>query len=123
MQFTRPFKTFCALFMSFLMTNLPAVAATQHNADHKMISTTSVVADLSRSAEQQKVQDLLSRSDIQKALIEKGVSPEEASYRLANLSDQELRQLSGQIDQARAGGTILVEILLIVLIIFLIKRL
>lgn len=112
-------KTFVALIMAFLMTHIPAVAA----AEQKMISTISVIRDLDRAETQAKVKSFLEKSDIQKALIERGVSPEEASFRLATLSDSELKQLSSQIENAQAGGDILITILLIILIIFLIKRL
>lgn len=118
MRFPTAFKTICSLFMAVLMTHAPAVAA----VESKMISTSAVVAEMDRAQVEQKMQDLVQREDVQKALIERGVSPEEVSTRLASLSEQELRQLSTQMEEARAGGTILVEILIIVLIIFLIKR-
>ena len=118
MNLPRGLKTCLAILMSFLMTHIPAVAA----ADQKMISTISVVADLDRAESQAKVKSLLEKSEIQQALIERGVSPEEASFRLATLSDSELKQLSVQIEKAQAGGDILIAILVVVLIIFLIKR-
>jgi hypothetical protein len=104
--------------MSLLMTDIPALAL----AEGSMISTSAVVANLERTQTQAKIQDYLKRSDVQKALIERGVSPEEASLRLASLSQAELRQLSAEVEYAQAGGDILVTILVIVLIIFLIKR-
>jgi hypothetical protein len=100
------------------MSDIPAVAV----AEHTMIPTTQFVTELDRNQTQKDLQEILSREDVKKALLERGVSPDEISSRLASLSDSDLRQLSGQIQQARAGGDILVAILLIVLIIFLIKR-
>jgi hypothetical protein len=100
------------------MSNAPAVVL----ADHAMIPTSTVVENLSRAQAEQNVQTFLSQENVRKALLERGVSPDEVSSRLASLSETELRQLSGQVQQARAGGDILVAILIIVLIIFLIKR-
>jgi hypothetical protein len=64
----------------------------------------------------------LNEGHVRDQLIQNGVAPEEASVRLASLSDQELRQLATQVQEARAGGDILVTILLVVLIVFLVKR-
>lgn len=41
-----------------------------------------------------------------------GLSADEVDSRLASLSDQEIRQLPGQVSEARAGEDILVAILL-----------
>lgn len=100
------------------MSNLPAVAF----ADQAMISTSTVVAKMDRAQAEKDVQNFLNEENVRKALIERGVSPDEVSSRLASLSETELKQLSGQVQQARAGGDILIAILIIVLIIFLIKR-
>jgi hypothetical protein len=124
MKFSTPVKTFCCLSMSALMSNIPNVAAAAaiESTAPKMISTSAVVAEMDRAQVEQRMQDLINRADVQQALIERGVSPNEVSHRLAALSEQELRQLSTQVEEARAGGSILVEILIVVLIIFLIKR-
>lgn len=103
--------------MSIILTNLPAVAVSE-----AMIPTSVVVQELTRAQAEQKINDFLSRSDVRDALMKQGLSADEASQRLASLNEQELRQLSSQMDQAKYGGDILVAILLVVLIIFLIKR-
>lgn len=104
--------------MSLLMTDIPSLAF----AKGMMVPTSEVVHQIDRQQAEAKVRDLISREDVQKALRERGVSPEEASARLASLSESELRDLSHQVEYARAGGDILVTILIVVLIIFLIKR-
>ncbi len=118
MKVPKYLKLFCIALMSLMMSNIPAVAF----AEAQMISTTTLVNDLTRAQTEQKLQEFLSRSDVRQKLVEKGLSPEEASLRLASLSETELRQLSNQVDQAHAGGDILIAILVVVLIIFLIKR-
>ncbi|MES3038975.1 MAG: PA2779 family protein [Bdellovibrionota bacterium] len=118
MWFSRRFKVTVCFALSLFMSNIPNVAV----ASSGMISTSEVVSRIDRAQEQQKVQDVLARGDVQKMLIENGVAPMEVSARLASLSDKELLQLSSQVEQAQAGGDILVVILLVVLIIFLVKR-
>lgn len=104
--------------MSLVLSNIPGVALAQE----AMISTSDVVAGLDRTQTEHKINDFLTRSEVKEALMANGVSAEEVSSRLASLSETELRTLSTQVEQARAGGDILVTILIVVLIIFLIKR-
>ena len=104
--------------MAVFLTNVPA----QVFAGGKMIQTNVVAADISRTQAQNQIQTLLSNSDLKQALIDQGLSLDEVNSRIANLSDIEVKQLAGQMEQARYGGDVLVTILVIVLIIFLIKR-
>jgi len=104
--------------MSILLSNIPSLAM----ASEAMISTEMAIAEFDRAQTERQISDFLTREDVRAALIEKGVAPDEVSSRLASLSETELRALSSQVEQARAGGDILVTILLIVLIIFLVKR-
>lgn len=117
MKMSRSARNLCAFFMAVLLSNAPAIAAS-----NKMISASSVVADLSRADAEKNAQEFLNRTDVKTMLLEKGLSHDEISSRLASLSDSELRQLTVQMDQARAGGDILYVILIVVLIVFLVKR-
>lgn len=124
MKKSNPRKIITAVSMAFLMSNIPnsALAVSVSSVGTKMVSTGMVLAEMTRAEAEQNVRDYLQRSDIQSELIKHGVSADEATARLANLSELELRQISGQVNEARAGGDILVAILLVVLIIFLIQR-
>jgi hypothetical protein len=104
--------------MAFLLTNLPHIAF----AESHMISTAQIADELSRTEAQQQVESYLEKPELRKALLERGISPDEVSYRLASLSDSELRQMATQMHQAQYGGDILITVLIVVLIIFLIKR-
>lgn len=114
-------KLFCVFMMSALLTNIPNLVFAE-SVKAAMIPTTVVVSELSRADAQAKVETLLKQEDVRKQLTANGVSVEEATQRLASLSEAEMKNLAGQIDQARAGGDILFTILIVVLIIFLIKR-
>jgi hypothetical protein len=118
MIFSRSFKVIVCFALSFLMSNITQAAV----AGAQMLPTSTVVEQLDRAQIQSEVSEYLKREDVKKALIENGVSPDEASQRLASLSPIELRQLSIQLQDAKAGGDILVTVLIVVLIIFLIRR-
>ena len=49
----------------------------------------------------------LAREDVRRAMIELGVEPQQAQLRVASLSDAELAQLEGQLQQLPAGGSAL----------------
>ena len=118
MKIPKFLRCLCALFMAALMSNIPAVAG----ADQQMIPTIQVMNELNRAQSEKKVEAFLRRADVQGELVKQGLSAQEASQRLASLSDFELAQLTRQMEEARYGGDILVTILVVVLIIFLIKR-
>jgi hypothetical protein len=49
----------------------------------------------------------LAREDVRSAMIELGADPQQAQLRVASLSDAELTQLEGQLQQLPAGGSAL----------------
>ena len=120
-------KSRCGFFtvavLSLSLSHLPnVVLAETIQAQKKMISTAEVLENFDRKLAQEKVANYLSQKDVELKLVEQGVSLAEAKARVMSLSDQELQNLSTQVDKAQYGGDILVTILLIVLIIYLIKR-
>lgn len=120
-------KSRCGFFtvavLSLSLSHLPnVVLAETIQSQKKMISTSEVLENFDRNLAQEKVANFLSQKDVENKLVEQGVSLAEAKARVMSLSDQELQNLSTQVDKAQYGGDILVTILLIVLIIFLIKR-
>lgn len=69
-----------------------------------LISTDSVIAGQTSSAERQRVQDFLARDDVRQQMQTLGVSADEASSRVAALSDQEIHRIAGQLPDEPAGG-------------------
>ncbi len=117
-------KKICVYGMVTLMSHIPNVVMADEmiSARNEMISTNMVLANMSRAEAEQEVNAYLQKDEVRAQLLKQGVSADEVSSRLASLSEQEIRQLSGQIQKAQAGGDILMAILIVVLIIFLIKR-
>ena len=121
-------RVFWSVVLSALMTNIPHLAWAQaaNAAADEMIPTSVVVEQMSRVETTEKIAGYLNRAEIKSELIKRGVSPDEVSSRLASLSDFELRRLANQMDQAMYGGEPIIGILLIVvlvlLIVFLVRR-
>ncbi|RJF91993.1 PA2779 family protein [Noviherbaspirillum saxi] len=59
------------------------------------------------SAERDRVIGFLSREEVRKSIEAQGVDPREAIDRVQAMSDEEVQQLAGRIDQLPAGGDIL----------------
>ena len=124
MLLTKRSKLAITIVLTFLMSHLPNVAAAEKLAAQQgeMISTDVVVHNFNRQRTEQDILNYLSKDKAKETLMANGISAEEASARIASLSDQELQDMSKQVEQAKYGGDILVTILIVVLIIFLIKR-
>lgn len=110
--------------MCLLMSHIPniAVAEVLVNESNSMIPTSLVLADLNRAQTENEIREFLSTAEVRNQLAKEGVSESEISKRIASLSEQELQQLAGEVKEAKAGGDILFAILIVVLIIYLVKR-
>jgi hypothetical protein len=122
MKISKKMKLFCIYMMSAILTHIPNIAAAEVAQEMTMIPTNVVVLNLNQTEAQANVEKFLNRDDVRQQLITNGISADEAATRVAALSPAEMKNLSDQMTQARAGGDILVAILVVVLIIFLIQR-
>ncbi len=117
-------KSFICIVMAVLLTNVHIAVA--ETAASEMIPTVNVVEEMSRAESVRNITEIISRDDVQAELQKAGLSKDEITQRLATLSDSEIRELTKQMDQARYGGEavtgILVVVVLVLLIIFLAKR-
>lgn len=117
-------KIFVRLMLCFMIsTTMVELPVMQAHAG--MLSTTEALHEMNRTQGEADIQEFLKRDDVQRQLMKVGLSQEEAQKRVASLSDAEVKKLSTDIQKATAGGDIggiLVTVLLVVLIIYLIKR-
>lgn len=72
-----------------------------------VIDTQQAVAMQAREQRIAAASATLAREDVRSAMIELGVDPQQAQLRVASLSDAELTQLEGQLQQLPAGGSAL----------------
>ena len=96
-----------------------------HQAAMAALVGTETVLDAARVQNARElVRDLMAREDIQAALVDRGIDPQEARARAEALSDAEAVRLADTIDSLPAGGSnalaIVVGAILIVFIILLI---
>jgi hypothetical protein len=80
-----------------------------------MLGTDAVVA----SAERERIAAFLARDDVREQLQAQGVSPKQAQARVAALTDEEARELAGQVDNLPAGGSVLGVVLTVFLVLLI----
>ncbi len=89
-------------------------------AQAKMVTTDQVIEQSTPSDNRAQVRDFLMREDVQQQLTRLGVDPEEAARRVASLSDEEVQQIAGRLDELPAGEGAVGIVIGAALIIFLV---
>ena len=89
-------------------------------AQAKMVATDQVIEQTDPAGDRARVESFLLRDDVQKQLILLGIDPEEATNRVASLSDQEIQQIAGRLDKLPAGEGAIGPIVGAVVLIFIV---
>ncbi len=89
-------------------------------AQAKMVTTDQVIEQSTPSDNRAQVRDFLMREDVQQQLTRLWVDPEEAARRVASLSDEEVQQIAGRLDELPAGEGFVGVVVGAALIIFLV---
>ena len=97
---------FKRLTASILVVSTLALGAPM-TAQAAMVPTDATLATPAMAAQRDRVHTFLMREDVRKGLQSQGLSADAALERVKTLSDPEVAQLAGRIDQAPAGGDIL----------------
>jgi hypothetical protein len=117
MKFIRKKVNFVSLFMA-AVTLLIAVPYQPLLA--AMVPTDATIYDNKADEARDYLKSLISRDDIRKSLLVKGIDPDEAKMRVESLSDSEAIALADQIEQLPAGGGAIGVIIGAALIVFLV---
>lgn len=97
------FKKHIASFLIFCL----AVAGFPLSAQASIIATDQIITADAASTHRSTVNAFLQREDVRQAMQSQGISPLAAAERVHAMSDLEVAQLAGRVDQAPAGGEIL----------------
>jgi hypothetical protein len=109
-------KRVVAVAMATLMafTSMPIGVAKA-----EMVTTDQVIEQVNPSEDHTRVMDFMLREDVQQQLTTLGVDPEEAARRVASLSDEEIQEIAGRLEELPAGegvGAIVGAIVIIFLV-------
>ena len=108
------------LILSLLMGTMPLTVQAQPS---QLVSTQSALDAVKVTADRERINDLLARTDVQEQLINYGVELNEVEARVAALSDQEVHDMAEQLDNMPAGANAVIGALLTVFIVLLITDL
>lgn len=100
-------KNFKQLVASGLIVAVTA-AGFPMTAQASIVATDEIATAVTGAASgRDRVSAFLARDDVSQAMLGQGVSPQAARKRVNAMSDVEVAQLAGRIDQAPAGGDVL----------------
>ncbi|MGB4362132.1 MAG: PA2779 family protein [Rhodoferax sp.] len=100
----KSFKKFVSASMIVCIT----AAGLPFSAQARMVATEEITAPaFTQSASREAVNQFLVRDEVRQAMLGQGVTPQAALERVAAMSDGEVAQLAGRIEQAPAGGDVL----------------
>jgi hypothetical protein len=77
------------------------------------VTTDQLVEQRAAVSDRERLAAILLREDVRQQMEALGVNRDEAIARLASLSDQEIQQISGRIDELPAGQNFLVGVLIV----------
>ena len=98
-----PYKRLLASCLIFSMTAAGFPVAARAG----IIATDEVTTGMQSVSSRDRVNSFLARKDVGQALQGQGVSAQAATERVRAMTDAEVAQLAGRIDQAPAGGDVL----------------
>lgn len=77
------------------------------SAHASIVATDQIITADAASTPRSTVNAFLQREDVRQAMQSQGISPLAATERVSAMSDLEVAELAGRVDQAPAGGEIL----------------
>src|SRR5919106_1612552 len=106
-RYPGPFKAIAlTIVAAIFVTSLPVGAARAG-----LVTTEQVVDARAAASDRERLAAVLLRDDVRRQMEALGVDRDEAMARLASLSDQEIQQIAGRIDELPAGQSALVGVL------------
>ncbi|MDH3595150.1 MAG: PA2779 family protein [Rhodospirillales bacterium] len=103
-----------AMAVVMLATSLPI-----NFARAAIVTTEEVVAAQAADEDRARVIQFMAREDVRRQIEALGIDPDEAARRTESLSDEEIQQIAGRLDELPAGQDVVVVLLAAGLALFL----
>lgn len=107
--------------LAALVSSGMILLGTPNMANAAMIGTETLASQSLRADTEARVQNLLSREDVQTQLVAWGVDVQKAQERAASMSDEELQRVAATLDQQPAGGDLLVVVGLVFVVLLILE--
>lgn len=113
-------RKFCRAVIASVIAGLFVTTMPLPRAQAALVSSEELATQRSVSADRARLLDLVSRDEVQAELKGYGISAEEAQARVASLTDEEVAQVAGRLDQLPAGQSALGVIVGAAVLIFIV---
>lgn len=111
-------------FMRFvgriLIVSVLSLSITAPGAQAAMVSTEQAIASQASQHDRERLLTLLERSEVRTQLHAWGVSPDTAKARVDALTDEEVADISGKLDNLPAGGGDIIGAVVFIFVVLLI---
>jgi hypothetical protein len=104
-----------SLAVVMLVVSIPLGAARA-----ALVTTDQILAEADGVTDRERILAFLGRAEVREQIVALGVDPAEAMARVAALSDAQVREIAGQLDQLPAGQSAIGVVVGAILIIFLV---
>jgi hypothetical protein len=113
-------RKFCRVVVAAVTAGLFVTSMPMPRAQAALVTSEDLATHRSADADRARLNDLLAREDVQRELKSYGISPDEAQARVSSLTDEEVAQVAGRLDQLPAGQSALGVIIGAAVIIFIV---
>ena len=117
MKFIRKKISLISLFMATMML---LIATPYQTLLAAMVPTEATIYQIKAQDARDHLKTLISKNDIKKSLVSRGIDPMEAKARVDSLSDSEIIEVADKIEQLPAGGGAFGAVIAASVIVFLV---
>ena len=112
-KFFRPIVA--TVIAGLIFTSMP-----MPRAQAALVTSEDLAIQRSAAADRARINDLMAREDIQREFKIQGISPQEAQARVNSMTDQEVSQVVGRLDQLPAGQSVVGAIIGAAVLVFIV---
>ena len=113
-------RSFFRLVARFLIVSLFALHLPMSSSNAAMIGTENAIDQTLTAQNRDKVEAFMARTDVREQMQKMGVNADDATSRVASMTDQEISKVAGKIDELPAAGGGAATVLIVLLIVFIV---
>lgn len=113
-------RKFCRPIVAAVIAGIFVTSMPMPRAQAALVTSEDLATQRSAATDRARLNDLMAREDIQRELKNYGISPDEAQARVNSLTDEEVSQVAGRLDQLPAGQSALGVIVGAAILIFIV---
>ncbi len=113
-------RKFCRAIVVAVIAGLFVTSMPMPRAQAALVTSEDLATQRSVAADRARINDLMAREDVQRELKTYGITAEEAQARVNSMTDEEVMQVAGRLDQLPAGQSALGVIVGAAVIIFIV---